>query len=77
VFYGNGQEFGRWENERVSNVQSYPILYMVSGGWANVALDESKLPDDFIVDYVRVWQRKDLATPEDGPKPNDGKPRSL
>jgi hypothetical protein len=47
---------------------------MVSGGWANVALDASKLPDDFYIDYVRVWQRKDLASPEDGPKENSGDP---
>jgi len=37
-------------------------------------MDDEKLPDDLTVDYVRVWQRKDLATPEDGPKPNEGGP---
>ena len=40
----------------------------------NSQLDDAKLPDDFIIDYVRVWQRKDLATPGDGPKPNPGDP---
>ena len=77
VFYGNGEEIGRWKNERVSDKQSYIILYMVSGGWANVPLDESCLPDGFVIDYVRVWQRGDLATPADGPKPNDGGPRMM
>jgi beta-glucanase (GH16 family) len=77
VYYGNGTEIGRWENERVSAEQSYIIFYMVSGGWANVPLDDSCLPDDFIIDYVRVWQRSDLATPADGLKPNDGGPRSM
>jgi beta-glucanase (GH16 family) len=76
VFYGNGQEIGRWENERISSIPSYPILYMVSGGWANVPLDEAQLPADFVVDYVRAWQRKDLASAADGPKPNDGRPKS-
>ena len=76
VYYGNGVEIGRWEGERVCNVQSYPILYMVSGGWANVPLDPEQLPADFEIDYVRAWQRADLATPEDGPKPNDGAPKS-
>ena len=38
------------------------------GDWANDALDEKKLPDDFIIDYVRVWQRRDLASPGDGKK---------
>jgi len=130
VCYGNGVEIGRWESDRVCSVQSYPILYMVSGGWANVPLDPSKLPADFVIDYIRVqqfaiwpisfaaacsesppylvdspfggdfgvgrdlrarrfpgsrpycellirvWQRADLASPEDGPKTNDGAPKS-
>jgi beta-glucanase (GH16 family) len=69
VFYCNGVEVARWENDRVSNVQSYPILYMVSGGWDNNALDDSKLPDDFVIDYIRIWQRSDLASEVDGPQP--------
>jgi hypothetical protein len=76
VYYGNGVEIGRWESERVCSVPSYIIIYMVSGGWANTPLDPSSLPDDFIIDYVRAWQRADLATAEDGPKPNTGAPRS-
>ncbi len=76
VFYGNGEEIARWEHERIASVQSYMILYMVSGGWANVPLDSAQLPSDFVIDYVRAWQRQDLATPEDGPKPNDGRPKS-
>ena len=45
------------------------IFTLPSGGWDNNALDDLKLPSDFIVDYVRVWQRKDLALPTDGKKP--------
>lgn len=60
VYYANGQEVARWDNDRISNVPSYPILYMVSGGWDNNALDDSQLPADFTIDYIRVWQRKDL-----------------
>jgi len=76
AYYANGKEVARWESERISNVQSYPIFYMVSGGWANVPLDDSQLPADFVIDYIRVWQREDLASPEDGVKPNDGTPKS-
>lgn len=76
VYYGNGVEFARWKSERVCSVQSYPIFYMVSGGWANVPLDPEQLPDEFVIDYFRAWQRADLASPDDGPKPNAGAPRS-
>jgi beta-glucanase (GH16 family) len=68
VMYNNGQEVFRWEGERVGDVPCYLMLDMVSGGWAikdvwaNSRLDDSRLPDDFTIDYVRVWQRKDLAS---------------
>ncbi|MDA3875088.1 MAG: family 16 glycosylhydrolase, partial [Kiritimatiellae bacterium] len=76
VYYGNGEEIARWDFDRIGSVQSYIILYMVSGGWANVPLDPSQLPSTFEIDYVRVWQRADLATPGDGRKENDGRPFS-
>jgi hypothetical protein len=39
------------------------------GGWDNDPIDNTRLPDDFIIDYVRVWQRKDLASDMDGKEP--------
>jgi len=45
-------------------VPSYMIIYMPTGGWDNNVLDGTGLPDDFTIDYVRCWQRKDLATKE-------------
>lgn len=80
VYYSNGEEIGRFESERIGSVQSNLIFYMVSGGWANTRLYDSELADpkiskDFVADYIRVWQRNDLATPEDGFKPNDGRPK--
>jgi beta-glucanase (GH16 family) len=77
IYYCNGKEILRWENPRVSDEQEYIMYDMVSGGWDNLPLDDAKLPDDFVVDYCRVWQRKDLATPDDGPKPNKGDPSEL
>ena len=74
VVYNNGKEVFRWENPRVADVHEYLMFDMVSGGWDNTPLDDAKLPDDFTIDYVRVWQRKDLASPADGPKPNQGIP---
>jgi beta-glucanase (GH16 family) len=78
VYYSNGQEIGRFESERVCDQQSMAFFYMVSGGWANTPLDDDELADpafskDFVVDYFRVWQRNDLATPADGFQPNDGR----
>ena len=61
TYYGNGKPILRWENPRVGTITSYPILYMVSGGWDNNALDDSQLPADFAIDWVRCWQRADLA----------------
>lgn len=74
ILYGNGKEVARWENPRVSDAPSCILLDNVTGGWETEPLDDSQLPGDFVVDYVRVWQRNDLASAVDGPKPNKGTP---
>jgi len=61
IFYCNGKEIGRWEDARVGNVASGILIEMTTGGWDNNAVDDAQLPADYILDYVRVWQRKDLA----------------
>lgn len=66
VVYCNGREMARWENPRISEVRSYPIFTAVSGGWDNDPIDDAQLPADFVVDYIRVWQRSDLASDVDG-----------
>lgn len=68
VYYANGQEIVRWENPRIGSVQQMLMFTLPMGGWDNSPLDDGKLPDDFVIDYVRCWQRKDLASPEDGKK---------
>jgi beta-glucanase (GH16 family) len=68
VFYANGHEVARLESPRISNVQSDIMFTHVTGGWDNNAIDDKQLPDDFLIDYVRVWQRKDLASEVDGPQ---------
>jgi len=72
VVYGNGRELFRWESPRISQQQEDLIIQNEIGGWDNDEVDDSKLPADLLVKYIRVWQRKDLATPDDGPKPNKG-----
>ena len=82
VFYVNGSEVFRWETPRISNVQSDMMFTNVSGGWDNNAIDDVQLPDDFVIDYVRAWQRKDLMSDVDtykdpagsGQAPAAGKP---
>jgi len=69
VYYCNGRELLRWENPRISDVPSDLMFDMVQGGWDNDPIDDARLPADLIVDYVRVWQRKDLASPLDTKRP--------
>jgi len=74
ILYGNGKEVARWDNPRISDAPSCILLDNVTGGWETEPLDDSQLPGDFVVDYVRAWQRSDLASAVDGPKPNKGTP---
>jgi len=68
IYYCNGREIGRWEDPRISTVPSNIIIEMTTGGWDNSPIDDAQLPADFVIDYVRVWQRKDLASSVDGTK---------
>ncbi len=66
--YSNGRLDGSWDSPRVGSVQSYIMFDMLPGGFEYDPLDPATLPADLVIDYVRVWQRKDLASPDDGPK---------
>lgn len=66
VIYANGREVARWESPRISTVPSHLMFTHVMGGWDNNAIDDARLPDDYVIDYVRCWQRKDLASDVDG-----------
>ena len=68
VYYFNGVEVARWETDRMSSVQSNLMYTLPQGGWDNNPIDDKQLPADFVIDYVRAWQRKDLASEADGPK---------
>lgn len=58
IYYINGTETARWENDRISSVPSCLLFTLPQGGWDNSPIEDSKLPDDFIIDYVRIWQLK-------------------
>lgn len=66
IYYCNGVEVARWENPRISSVASCFLFTLPSGGWDNDRIDDKQLPADFVIDYVRAWQRKDLASAVDG-----------
>jgi beta-glucanase (GH16 family) len=72
--YYNGKQALHLDNPRIGDVQASIKFDLLLGGVNKLRDEGLAFPDDFTVDYVRVWQRKDLATPEDGPKPNTGDP---
>jgi len=68
TFYCNGKEVGHWKNDRIGSVPEYIMFTQPVGGWGtNGYVDESKLPQYFQIDYVRVWQKDDWKNIPDGP----------
>lgn len=61
TFYANGTAVAQWTNPRVSSVPEYILFTAVSGGWGGNDLTGEGLPDDYVLDYVRAWQRADWA----------------
>jgi beta-glucanase (GH16 family) len=60
IYYYNGKEVLRWKSPRVSNIPSMFLFTLPMGGWDNNGLDDAKLPADFLIDYVRVWQLREF-----------------
>lgn len=61
AYFCNGELVGKWESDRICSVPSILMFTHVSGGWDNEPLDNAQLPDDFVIDHVRCWQRSDLV----------------
>lgn len=64
--YSQGRMQGSWDSPRIASATSYLIFDLLPGGFEYDPLDPAKLPADLEIDYIRVWQRKDLA--ENGEK---------
>lgn len=58
--YSNGQLQGSWDSPRVGSVPHYVMFDLLSGGFEYEPLDPATLPADLEIDYIRVWQRRDL-----------------
>lgn len=61
TWYIDGKKTAEWENPRVGSVPGHLLLSLQLGGWATKDIDLSKIDETFDIDYVKVWQRKDLA----------------
>jgi beta-glucanase (GH16 family) len=61
TWYANGEPVAEWTDARIASVPEYILFTAVSGGWGGNDLTGEGLPDDFVLDYVRVWQRSDWA----------------
>lgn len=59
VFYCDGKQMAEYKNARIASVPMYMILNVQTGRWATKNIDDSALPDKWLVDYVRVWQSKE------------------
>lgn len=59
--FNGGKEIWRWESLRITGEQRYVQFQDMPGCRASDSLDDAQLPSDFETDYMRVWQRKDLA----------------
>jgi len=61
AWYCNGRKVGQWTDDRIPDVPLFLKLTMQMGGWGGNRIVDGELPDVFRVDYVRAWQRTDLA----------------
>lgn len=62
TWYCDGIKKAEQIDERIGSTPEYFILNTQMGGWATSNVDDAKLPDEMLVDYVRAWQLKDHIT---------------
>jgi beta-glucanase (GH16 family) len=58
TLYVDGVPVDEYTGKGVPSAAKYIIVSCRTGGWAGDFVDESALPDDFVIDYVRVYQRE-------------------
>jgi len=61
TWFINQKVVGVWESPAVPTVAIYLKLTIQMGNWGGFIVEDDKLTrQDFLIDYVRVWQRDDL-----------------
>jgi|GEM_PF-1760506 len=58
TYYVDGKPIGEYTGTGLPSKPLYLIVSCRTGGWAGTYVDESALPDDFEIDYVRVYQKE-------------------
>jgi len=59
AWYSNGTLVGEWSDQRVATVPASLKFTVQMGGWAGNEVDDAALPQDFRIDWVRVWQLRE------------------
>jgi len=59
-FYFDGKEVGSWgnRNECKQGFNMYLLLNLAVGGWGGQVTSPTSFPDDYMIDYVRVYQKQ-------------------
>lgn len=66
-WYCNGRKIGTWADPRVGSAPATLKFTVQMGGWAGNEVDDSALPADFEIDWVRVWQLRERLAPPSQP----------
>jgi beta-glucanase (GH16 family) len=59
TWFCNGKPVGTWADPRVASVPASLKFTVQMGGWAGNEVDDTALPADFLIDWVRVWQLRE------------------
>jgi beta-glucanase (GH16 family) len=59
TFYTNGAPVAQWTDPRIGSVPAYVLVTAHTNSIGGNTLTGEGLPDDFVLDYVRAWQRRD------------------
>ena len=59
TWYCNGRAVGSWADARVSTVPARLKFTVQMGGYGGNEVDDSALPDEFVIDWARVWQLRE------------------